>query len=242
MKSIARSISRASCSYRVPAGEVRTKPRFQSCTRCRSASPPVAKARSRLSVEAAVWYARSSRPGSACRASAVAARSLTMSPRYDGRPSESSRGRARLGELPGDPGHLHHRHARRVGQHDGHLQQRLQRRPQRRLGRPGEGLRAVAALQQEGLAAGHRGEPGPQRVHLVRHHQRGQRAQRGGRPPAAPPGQASPAAAPRAALATGPVRTNRRSPAQTSQRLDPPRVDLQPSGRPRPAASTSIAS
>ena len=33
MKSIARSISRASCSYRAPAGEVRTNSLFQSCTR-----------------------------------------------------------------------------------------------------------------------------------------------------------------------------------------------------------------
>ena len=90
MKSIARPISEASCSYRAPAGEVRTKSLFQSCTRVSADSPPVATARSRFSVAAAVWYARSSRPGSAWRASAVGARSLTMSPRYDGRPSASS--------------------------------------------------------------------------------------------------------------------------------------------------------
>ncbi len=40
MKASARSISRAIASYRSPAGELRTKPLFQSCTACRSASPP----------------------------------------------------------------------------------------------------------------------------------------------------------------------------------------------------------
>ena len=90
MNCIARSISRASTSYRAPASEVRTKSLFQSCTRRMSASPPVAKARSRFSVQAAAWYARTRRCGSGRRASGTGARPLTMSPRYDGSPKAST--------------------------------------------------------------------------------------------------------------------------------------------------------
>ena len=61
--------------------------------------------------------------------------------------------RARLGVLAGDARDLHHRHARAVGQHDGHLQQRADVALDVRLGVVGERLGAVTALQQERLAA-----------------------------------------------------------------------------------------
>ena len=62
-------------------------------------------------------------------------------------------GRARLGVLARDAGHLDHRHAGAVGQHDGHLQQRADVGADVRFGVVDERLGAVAALQQEGLAA-----------------------------------------------------------------------------------------
>ena len=55
MNDSARSMSRAISSYRSPAGERRTKSWFQAWTWCRSAKPPVAKARSRFSVAALFW-------------------------------------------------------------------------------------------------------------------------------------------------------------------------------------------
>ena len=61
--------------------------------------------------------------------------------------------RPRLGVLPRDAGHLDHRHARAVGQHHRHLQQRADVGADVRFGVVDERLGAVAALQQEGLAA-----------------------------------------------------------------------------------------
>ena len=58
--------------------------------------------------------------------------------------------RARLGELPGHPPHLHDRHRGAVCQHHRHLQHRLDAVADLLGRRPGEGLGAVAALQQEG--------------------------------------------------------------------------------------------
>ncbi len=55
---------------------------------------------------------------------------------------------------PGHPAHLHDRLRRRVGQHDGHLEDRLDPVADLVGSRPREGLRAVTALQQEGVAAG----------------------------------------------------------------------------------------
>ena len=66
--------------------------------------------------------------------------------------------RARLGVLARDAGHLHHRQARGIGQHHGHLQQGADIGADVRLGVVGERFGAVAALQHERLAAGHRGE------------------------------------------------------------------------------------
>ena len=66
--------------------------------------------------------------------------------------------RPRLGVLPGDPGHLDHGHARAVGQHHRHLQQGADIGSDVRLGVVDERLGAVAALQQERLPAGHRGQ------------------------------------------------------------------------------------
>ena len=57
--------------------------------------------------------------------------------------------RARLGELPRHAPHLHDRHRRAVRQHDRHLQHRLDAVADLLGGRAGEGLGAVAALQEE---------------------------------------------------------------------------------------------
>ena len=79
-----------------------------------------------------------------------------------------------LGVLPGQPADLDDRHARAVGEHDGHLQDRLQLGPNPVRGRPGERLGAVAALQHERLAPGDRGQPGPQLVAFAGEDQRRQ--------------------------------------------------------------------
>jgi hypothetical protein len=81
MKRRPRSISLASASYRSPAGEVRTKSLFQSCTRRRLAMPAPVSARSRFMAAPALAYARIKRDGSGTRASGVAISEFTMSPR-----------------------------------------------------------------------------------------------------------------------------------------------------------------
>ncbi len=68
------------------------------------------------------------------------------------------RRRAGLGELAGDPADLHHRQAGAEGEHDRHLQEHPQRVPYLVGVEIGEGLGAVAALQQKGLAGGDVGE------------------------------------------------------------------------------------
>ena len=83
---------------------------------------------------------------------------------------------AGLGELPGDPAHLHHRHAARVGQHDGHLQDHPQPVPDG-VGRGVEGLGAVAGLQHDGLPGRHPAQVLGQRPGLAGEHQRRQVAQ-----------------------------------------------------------------
>ena len=63
---------------------------------------------------------------------------------------------ARLGVLAGEPTQLHDRHGRGVGQHDGHLEQHAQLVAGVVGGDAGEGLGAVTALEQEGLARARR--------------------------------------------------------------------------------------
>ncbi len=58
-------------------------------------------------------------------------------------------GAAGLGELPGDPAHLDHRHAGAVGQDDGHLEDDLELVADAVGGELGEGLGAVAGLEHE---------------------------------------------------------------------------------------------
>jgi hypothetical protein len=85
----------------------------------------------------------------------------------------------RLGVLAGDAPELHHRHRGAVGQHHRHLQQDAHLAGDVCLRARRERLGAVAALQQERLAAGHGGEPLAQQVDLAGHHERwhaGQRA------------------------------------------------------------------
>ena len=86
----------------------------------------------------------------------------------------------RLGELAGHPGNLDDGHARPVGEDERHLQQRLQLGADRVGGRALERLRAVAALQDEGLAPRHRGQTFPQLVAFVGEDQRRQRRQLAG--------------------------------------------------------------
>ena len=79
---------------------------------------------------------------------------------------------SRLGELARDPPKLHDRHARRVGEHDGHLQDQLQLVADR-VGRDVvERLGAVARLQQEGTPLGHRAELLGQGAGLAGEHER----------------------------------------------------------------------
>ena len=104
--------------------------------------------------------------------------------------------RARLGVLAGHPADLDDRHARAVGQHDGHLQHRLQLGAHGVGGGARERLRAVTALQHERLAAGHRGQPLPELIALAGEDQRRQRGQLGGHRRSRRRGRASPAAAP----------------------------------------------
>ena len=85
----------------------------------------------------------------------------------------------RLGELAGDPAHLHDRHGGAVGQHRGHLQDGLHPGADPVGGGPGERLGAVAALQEERAALGDVGQTGAQQVDLAREDERGQGAQLG---------------------------------------------------------------
>ena len=85
--------------------------------------------------------------------------------------------RARLGVLPGDPADLHDRHRRGVRQHDRHLQQHPQLVADVVGGHAVERLGAVAALEQERLAARDRGDLGLEVVALAGEHQRRQRPQ-----------------------------------------------------------------
>ncbi len=86
-------------------------------------------------------------------------------------------GGARLGVLPGEPAELDHRDRGGVGQHDGHLQQHPELVADVVGGDAVEGLGAVAALEQERLAPGHRGELGLELVALAGEHQRRHAAQ-----------------------------------------------------------------
>ncbi len=61
-------------------------------------------------------------------------------------------GRARLGELPGEPPDLDHRHPAAKGQHHRHLQQHLEHVADVVGVELGEAFGAIAALQQERLA------------------------------------------------------------------------------------------
>ena len=81
-------------------------------------------------------------------------------------------GAARLRVLPGDPPDLHHGHRRAVGQHDGHLQQHPDLAGDVGLRARRERLRAIAALEQEGLTASDRGQPIAELIDFARHDQR----------------------------------------------------------------------
>ena len=115
------------------------------------------------------------RCGSGRRAIASNAKSFTMSPKYDGQllaVALLDRGRARLGELSGDPADLHRRHAGAVGEHHRHLQDHLELVADV-VGRElRERLRAVARVEQEAVALADRGERFPQRTRLAREHER----------------------------------------------------------------------
>ena len=149
----------------------------------------------RFSVEAAVWYARTSRCGSCARASLGELVGVDRVAAVGGqRDALAGLGvvAARLGELPRHPAHLDHGQAAAVHEHDRHLQDRLDAAADGVGGRVGEGLGAVAALEQERLAAGGRGQPVAQVVALAGEHQRRVGAQlrgRGGQGVGAVPGR-----------------------------------------------------
>jgi hypothetical protein len=123
-------------------------------------------ARVRFIAAAALAYARTSRPGSGRRG-------LGRLDRVDhvaavgGRPARrcSSCAAWRTGR---DAPDLDDGHRRAVGQDDRHLQQRADRPAQVLLGVVDEGLGAVAALQEERLAAGDLAEPALEPVDLGR--------------------------------------------------------------------------
>ena len=99
---------------------------------------------------------------------------------------------AGLGELPGHPAHLDHGQAAAVHEHDRHLEDGLHAAADGVGGRVGEGLGAVAALEQERLAPGGGGEPVAQVVALAGEHERRVGAQlrgRGGQGVGAVPGR-----------------------------------------------------
>ena len=83
------------------------------------------------------------------------------------------RRRPRLGELAGDAADLHHRHAERVREHDGHLQDDPQLLTDVHRRELLEALGAVAGLQQEGVAGRHLGERRLQRARLAGEDERG---------------------------------------------------------------------
>ena len=111
-------------------------------------------------------------------------------------------GRARLGVLPGKPPDLDHRHRGGVGQHDRHLQQHPELVADVVGRRVDERLRAVAALEDERLAAARRGDLGLELVALARKHQRRHASAAARRPRPAPPGRRTSAAARRRGRAT----------------------------------------
>jgi hypothetical protein len=76
--------------------------------------------------------------------------------------------------MAGHPADLDHGHAGAVGEHDGHLQDGLELGPDVLRGGAVEGLGAVAALEDEGLAPGHGGQPVAQLVALAGEDERGQ--------------------------------------------------------------------
>ena len=82
------------------------------------------------------------------------------------------RRRARLRELAGDATDLHDRHAERVGQHDGHLQDDAQLLADVDGRELLEALGAVAGLEQERIAGGDLGERRLERAGLAGEHQR----------------------------------------------------------------------
>ena len=86
-------------------------------------------------------------------------------------------GRTRLGILPRNAPHLHHRLCRRIRQHHRHLQQRPESLARRIAIQHVKALGAVAPLQQESPPRRHLGQLLPQRLHLARKDQRRKGAQ-----------------------------------------------------------------
>ncbi len=163
MNSSVSEIRAARPLYCSPAGDPAMKPSIQRWTLCRSAYPPDAKARSRLSVAADCAVASSRRFGSGVRASTVNSLAVDVVAAIGRQRDAVARLEivgARLGELAGDAADLHDRHAGRIGQHDRHLQQDAEHVADIVGVEFGEALRAIAALQQESLAFA---RPGPDR-------------------------------------------------------------------------------
>ena len=118
-------------------------------------------------------------PGLRCELEAVDGVTAVRRQRHAGTRLEV--GGAGLGVLAREPAELDHRHRGGVRQHHGHLQQHAQLVAGVVGRHAGEGLGAVAALQQERLAACDGGELGPQLVALRGEDERARGAQRGDR-------------------------------------------------------------
>ena len=86
-------------------------------------------------------------------------------------------GRARLGELPGDASHLHDRDAGGVAEHDGHLEDDLERVADAVGGERVERLGAVARLEQERATVGDLAEGLGEVAGLAGEHERRERGQ-----------------------------------------------------------------
>ena len=168
-----------------------------------------------------------------------------MWPRNDGRstsPMALGGARAGLGELAGDAPDLHDRHAHRVRQHDGHLQDDAQLLPDVVGGELLERLGAVAGLEQERVAGGDLGERRLQRAGLAGEHERRVGGDRLQRPVAARRRRASPAAGRPGGAATTTASTSRswqaslrrlrRGPGRESGRRSVSETETHRAGRP----------
>ncbi len=159
MKRSPRPISAARARCRRPPGAVLTKRRFSSCRACASARSPRASRRTTVIASRAWRWARAMRSGSGVRGRPVGFAGVDDVAPVHGQPVGVDGRGAGLGVLSGGAGHRDHGQAGGVGEDQRHPPEQPEVGAQVGFGAVGEGLRAVAGLQQEGLAAGDGAEP-----------------------------------------------------------------------------------